>query len=129
MPAAEAGPGRRLVVWSAGGALLAVPLETTIEVAALDADGRTTGRAGALEPRLPPGITTDRPRRAVVVRHPSGPLALAADVVEGVSDGAETTAPIPTWLERLPLDHLEDLVLLHDGRIAALLAVPRLAGP
>lgn len=130
MPVGErGGRGRRLVVWTAGGALLAVPLEDTVEIAALDDDGRTTGRAGPLEPVLPPGLTADRPARAVVVRHPAGPLALAAEAVEGVSEGAETTAPTPSWLGGLRLDHLDGLVLLEDGRIAALLAVERLAGP
>lgn len=128
MPAAEpGGRSRQLVVWSAGGALLAVPLEDTVEIAAIDSDGRSTGRAGPLEPVLPPGLTAERPPHAVVVRRPGGPLALSADEVEGVTGGSETTAPTPEWLGALPLDHLDGLVLLDDGRIAALLAVERLA--
>jgi hypothetical protein len=119
---------RPVVVWEAGGALLAVPLEDTIEVTDVDRDGRALSREGRLELSTPPGLVVDRPVRAIVVRHPDGPLALAAGSVEGVCEATGTTAT-PPWLEGLAVRHMDGLVVLDDGRIAALLATRRLDGP
>jgi chemotaxis signal transduction protein len=123
-----AGGERRVVVWRTGEALLAVPLESTVEIAGVDAGGLAVGRDGPLELAPPPGLALpDGAQRAVVVRTPGGTVALAADSVEGVmvvaGEGAE---PVPPWLGRLPVDHIEGVVRTRDGQVAALLDVDAL---
>ncbi|NIP78813.1 MAG: hypothetical protein GWM90_06275 [Gemmatimonadetes bacterium] len=112
----------RVVVWRAGEAVLALPVESVIEVAEPGGDGRVRSRAGPLEPMDLPGLPPDAPRWAVVVRARRGAVALAADSVEGVT-GAGPVESAPGWLGPMARDHLRGLVRLTDGRIAAVPAL------
>lgn len=125
VPPAEA---TRVVVWGVGDALLAVPLDAAIEIAAVGTDRRAITRAGPLELWTPPGLQEVYDcRRAVVVRASGGAVALAADAVEGVKPYTEReAAPTPPWLRSLPTPHMAGLVRLDDDRVAALLAVESL---
>lgn len=127
MPRNEAGPGQRYVVWQVGEATLAASLDATVEVAALDPEGRARSRGGPVDVLATPGIQPVAPGRAVVLEGPDGPLALGADSVEGVLHADQTSpADTPSWLQRLPTRHLAGLLVLTDGRIAALLDVASL---
>jgi hypothetical protein len=122
------GAERRVVVWRAGEALLAVPLEDTIEIAAVDRDGRAAGRDGPLALEAPPGLPFPDPApRAVIIRTAGRRVALAAESVEGVRTvHGEGTDPIPAWLGRLSADHIEGMIRIHGDRVAALLDVDAL---
>ncbi|MEJ2503864.1 MAG: hypothetical protein P8177_11235 [Gemmatimonadota bacterium] len=114
---------RRVVVWRLGDAVLAVPLADTVEIAAVDGEGRADGRGGALALTPPPGLPL--PRRAtlaVVVRTAAGATALAADEVLGVRTVADGgTEPVPAWLGALPTAHIEGMIRVDGDRTAALL--------
>lgn len=115
-------------MWRAGDALLALPLEDTVEIAPVGDDGLAMGRDGPLDLAAPPGLPMPRrPARAVVARTAGGRVAIAADSVEGVlsvaGDGAE---PVPAWLRRLSPDHIAGVIRLPGGRVAALLGVEAL---
>ena len=123
-----AGTERRIVVWRVGEALLAVPLEATVEIAAVGEDRRADGRDGPLDLEPPPGLPLpEGAPRAVIVRASSRKVALAAEAIEGVvtvaGHGAE---PVPPWLGGLSADHIEAVVRIGDGRVAALLDVDAL---
>lgn len=127
MPPAD---GDRVVVWRAGGAILAAPLDAVVEIAAVGDDGRAAGRAGPIPLTSPAGAEPRAPKRAVVVRVGERTLALAADAVEGVARSDErVTAPTPRWLRGLAADRIARLVRLEEGRVAAVLDLERIAGP
>ena len=125
MPPAEQA---RAIVWRIGEALLAVPLEAALEVAAVSADGMAMSRKGQLELRAPPGLPPVLDcRRAIIVVTRDGLVALPAESVDGVLPySVQDTAATPPWLGRLTTDHLAGLIRLDDHRIAALLAVEAL---
>lgn len=122
---------QQVVVWHVGDAILAVPVETVVEIASVDRDGTVRSRTGTLQPITPPGLDPPAsPERAVVLRNASGSLAMAADHVDGVTTcerGAAT--PTPEWLRTLPTRHLASLIRLDGDRVAALLAVDSLSHP
>lgn len=122
------GEATRVVVWRVGDALLAVPLDAAIEIAAVAPDGRAATRAGSLELWTPPGLQeVDDCRRAVVVRAGEGSVAMAAETVEGVKPYTEReAAPTPPWLRSLATPYMAGLIRLDDDRVAALLAVESL---
>lgn len=124
------GEEARAVVWRIGEALLAVPLDVAMEIAAVGADGQARARTGRLEVRTPPGVTAPPYcPHAVVVRTTGSPMALAAEAVDGVLAYTERHAvPAPAWLGGLPTDHIAGLIRLNDQRVAALLAVEALTG-
>lgn len=126
MPAVE-----RVVVWRTGGTLLAVPLESTVEVAPVRGDGRSAGRSGSLPLVTPPGVAwSGDARRAVVVRAGNGVIALAAESVEGVLTVLPGRAePTPPWLAGVATRHIARVVRLDGGRVAALLSIDSLASP
>lgn len=119
--------GRRVLVWSIGGALLAVPLDAVVEIAPI-ADDEARTRGGRLPLRTIASLeTTGVARRAVVLRSGATLMAVAADEVEGVHAASlDDQAPTPAWLTTLPTDHLAGLIQLTDVRVAALLAVESL---
>lgn len=123
------GDARRVLVWSVGGALLAVPIDAVVEVAPFEGD-RTRSRAGRVDLRVVPGLANEgEARHAVILRAATGLLAIAADQVDGVQTSTpRDQSPTPDWLGALPTEHLGGLLQLPDARIAALLVVDSLAG-
>lgn len=114
-----------VVVWHLHGALLALPLDAVEEIVAIGEDGRAHGRAGDLEVSTPPGLGDGEGVKWGVVlkatRRAAGGVALGADQVEGVKERGDAVALGSEWLGGLDLRHLEELLRLEDGRLAALL--------
>lgn len=119
--------GRRVLVWSIGGALLAAPLDGVVEIAPIEDDEART-RTGRLPLRTIAGLeATGVTRRAVVLRSGTTLMAVVADEVDGVHAASlDDQAPTPAWLTTLPTDHLAGLIHLTDARVAALLAIESL---
>lgn len=123
------GEERRVLVWRVGGALLAAPIETVVEVAPVR-EGTTRSRVGRVEIRDVPGLRPEGDaEHAIILRADTGLLAIAADEVAGVQTSTPgTQSPTPAWLRALPTEHFAGLLQLPDARVAALLVVDSLTG-
>ena len=130
MPPAERPP---VLVWRRGEALLAVEVDSVLEIARTDApagtaDDEPVRTRGGVAPVLNlPGLPRERAARAVILTTDAGLVALPADAVEGIrAMTADRFASAPEWLQALAPDHVRGIVTLDDDRLAALLAVDAL---
>jgi chemotaxis signal transduction protein len=127
-----------VLVWRLGGNLLAVDLEFVEEILPVDDTGGVHGRAGALEVLEASVLdATGEPSLAVVVRDTGGQagpdeagprrLALPAEQVDGVIHAHQAAGlPGPEWMADICAPRITSLVLLDNGRIAALLNLAEL---
>lgn len=111
-----------MLVWERGQALLALPIEDVVEVAAVPGSGTIRSRGGAVEIALPRGLEGGPARRAVVVRRGGELSALPADAVDGVTvaSHARLSEP-PAWIRPLAAPRVRAILRLEDDRLAALL--------
>ena len=121
----------RVLVWRYGGALLAVPLDAVLEVAAVTARAALS-RHGELDLVGVRGLgpEVESPRRAIVLRTGGRMVAIPADAVEGVVEAERgRVGPAPRWLAGVDARHVKALVRLDPDRTAALLDVEAVGAP